>query len=57
MRITHSIDADALAAKNVQQERKPIGSVISDLPMLPLRSDGAPVDLPLVNSLRDELAP
>ena len=27
------------------------------VPLLPVRPDGAPVDLALVNSLRDELAP
>jgi hypothetical protein len=35
----------------------PAGRSRNGLPLLPLRPDGGPVDLSLVNSLRDELAP
>lgn len=48
MRTTLSLDDDVQATP---PERSRNG-----LPLLPLRPDGGSVDLPLVNSLRDELA-
>ena len=48
----------ALARKGLHQPRQPGSSPASrrhDLLLLPVRADGSPVDLELVNSLRDEL--
>ncbi len=47
MRTTLQLDDDLLAGQKSQHR--------NGLPLLPWRSQGAPVDLELVNSLRDEL--
>ncbi len=48
MRTTQQLDDDLLAGQVCLHR--------NGLPLLPWRSQGAPVDLKLVNSLRDELA-
>ena len=48
MRSTQQLDDDLLAGQKSQHRNR--------LPLLPWRAHGAPVNLELVNSLRDELA-
>ena len=48
MRTTQQLDDDLLAGQECLHR--------NGLPLLPWRAQGAPVDLKLVNSLRDELA-
>ncbi len=62
MRTTLQLDDDVLAAARVlaRQQRSSSDNQRSDhrngLPLLPWMERGAPVDLELVNNLRDELA-
>lgn len=48
MRTTQQLDDDLLAGQECLHR--------NGLPLLPWRAQGAPVDLELINSLRDELA-
>ena len=48
MRTTQQLDDDLLAGQECLH--------LNGLPLMPWRAQGAPVDLKLVNSLRDELA-
>lgn len=65
LRTTLNLDDDVLAAARVLARRSlaapasntPSSATTSrnDLPLLPLSPNGAPVDLALVNSLRDDV--
>ena len=54
MRTTLQLDEDVLAAARVLA-RQGVGHR-NGLPLLPWKDTGAPVDLEMVNQLRDELA-
>ena len=55
MRTTLQLDDDVLAAPGSSSEHQR-SEHRNGLPLLPWKQQGAPVDLELVNSLRDELA-
>jgi hypothetical protein len=57
MRTSPQLDDDVLAARLLaRQRRTSLGAVISALSLLPWNTQGAPVDLEPVNSLRDQPA-
>ena len=55
--VISSLVRQALAAPHAGRTPATEPASRNGLPLLPVRRDGAPVDLALVNSLRDELAP
>lgn len=55
MRTTLSLDDDVLAGQHPETAAGREPASRNGLPLLPLQPGGAPVDLNLVNHLRDEL--